>query len=90
MEIAYMNKLIVQSPNLRDPDGFYAALIEAHRGLSDRDSELLNARLVLILANQIGEPGVLAEALTLARGQLAPETDEEVDRRGGRLPTDAP
>jgi hypothetical protein len=88
MEIADMNKLIVESPNLRDPDGFYAALIEAHRGLSDRHSELLNARLVLILANHIGEQGILAEALTLARGQLAPEVAEEVDCQGCRLPSD--
>jgi hypothetical protein len=88
MEIADMNKLMVQSPNLRDPDGFYAALIEAHRGLSDEASELLNARLVLILANHIGEPTVLAEALTLARGRLAPEIDEEMGHRGGRLPSD--
>jgi Protein of unknown function (DUF2783) len=70
MGVAEMSECIVLSSNLRDPDGFYAALIEAHRGLSDRDSELLNARLVLILANHIGEPGVLAEALTLARGEL--------------------
>jgi hypothetical protein len=70
MGVAEMSESIVLSSNLRDPDGFYAALIEAHRGLSDRDSELLNARLVLILANHIGEPGVLAEALTLARGEL--------------------
>ena len=62
---------LIRSPNLRDPDGFYAALVDAHQGLSDEASELLNARLVLILANHIGDPAVLAEALVLARGQLA-------------------
>ena len=62
---------LIRSPNLRDPDGFYAALVDAHQGLSDEASELLNARLVLILANQIGDPAILAEALVLARGQLA-------------------
>ena len=62
---------LIRSPNLRDPDGFYASLVDAHQGLSDEASELMNARLVLILANQIGDPAILAEALVLARGQLA-------------------
>ncbi len=43
----------------------------AHQGLSDEASELLNARLVLILANHIGDPEVLQEALALARVPLA-------------------
>ena len=58
------------SPNLQDPDGFYAAYVEAHQGLSDAASELLNVRLVLILANQIGDPVLLAEALELAKSLL--------------------
>jgi hypothetical protein len=62
---------LVQSPNLRDPDGFYAALVTAHQGLSDEASELLNARLVLILANHVGDPEALSEALALARTALA-------------------
>ena len=62
---------LVRSPNLRDPDDFYAALVIAHHGLSDEASELLNARLVLILANHVGDPQVLREALALARGSLA-------------------
>jgi Protein of unknown function (DUF2783) len=62
---------LIRSPNLRDPDGFYASLVDAHQGLSDEASQLTNARLVLILANQIGDPAILAEALVLARGQLA-------------------
>lgn len=49
-----------------DPDRAYRALIEAHRGLSDEESAALNTRLVLILANHIGDPRVLAEALALA------------------------
>jgi Protein of unknown function (DUF2783) len=62
---------LIQSPNLRDPDGFYAALVTSHQGLSDEASELLNARLVLILANHIGDPQILREALALARASLA-------------------
>ena len=48
------------------PDDFYEALVEAHRGLSDEDSRLLNARLILLLANQVGDMGVLMEALAKA------------------------
>ena len=50
-----------------DPDRAYRALIEAHRDLSDAESALLNTRLVLILANHIGDLGVLEEAIALAR-----------------------
>ena len=52
---------------LPDPDAVYRALIEAHRGLSDADSAALNTRLVLILANHIGDAEVLAAAIALAR-----------------------
>ena len=70
-----MTSLVAQSPNLRDPDGFYAAFVAAHQGLSDGASELLNARLVLILANHIGDPEVLAEAIALARQGVAGEVE---------------
>ena len=48
-------------------DDFYDALVSAHGGLSDAQSELLNARLLLLLANHIGELAVLREAIALAR-----------------------
>jgi hypothetical protein len=48
-------------------DDFYEMLINTHRDLSDEQSELLNARLILLLANHIGEIETLREALTLAR-----------------------
>lgn len=53
-----------------DPDEAYRALIEAHRGLSDTDSASLNARLILILANQIGDLAALREAIALARRSM--------------------
>ena len=53
--------------NLTAPDDFYERLIATHRGLSDEESALVNAKLVLLLANHIGDPGVLAEALAAAR-----------------------
>lgn len=48
-------------------DDFYEALIDTHRDLSDEQSEALNARLILLLANQIGDISVLRQALKLAR-----------------------
>ena len=52
--------------NIPDPDGFYERLIDAHRGLSDADSAFLNARLILLLANQIGDRAILDAALEKA------------------------
>ncbi|MCT7374198.1 DUF2783 domain-containing protein [Chelativorans salis] len=49
-------------------DDFYEALLEAHKGLSFEKSAALNARLVLILANRIGDLETLSAALTAARG----------------------
>jgi hypothetical protein len=48
-------------------DAFYDALVKAHAGLTDAQSELLNARLVLLLANHVGDLAVLREAIALAR-----------------------
>ena len=53
--------------NIASPDDFYAALVEVHRGLSDEQSELVNARLILLLANHVGDIGVLREAMQRAR-----------------------
>jgi Protein of unknown function (DUF2783) len=48
-------------------DTFYDLLIQGHADLSDTQSELLNARLVLLLANHVGDLNVLQEAITAAR-----------------------
>jgi hypothetical protein len=55
------------SPNIPDPDGFYAELIGLHEGLSREESEALNARLVLVLANHVGDREILRAALAAAR-----------------------
>jgi hypothetical protein len=52
-------------------DAFYDALIAAHQGLSDEQSELFNARLILLLANHVGDLAVLREAIALARAGVA-------------------
>ncbi len=56
-------------------DDFYEALIQAHHGLSDEHSRLLNARLVLLLANHVGDLDVLAQALAVARAGVNAEGD---------------
>jgi len=52
--------------NLKEPDRFYAALIEAHEGLSKPESDAFNARLILLLANHIGDLEALLQALATA------------------------
>ena len=58
--------MLITTPNITAPDDFYEALIEAHRGLSEAESHRFNARLVLLLANHVGDPAVLREALAAA------------------------
>ncbi|MBL8376757.1 MAG: DUF2783 domain-containing protein [Burkholderiales bacterium] len=57
--------------NFSDHDAFYERLIQAHQGLSEAQSAALNARLVLLLANQIGDDALLAECIAAARKPLA-------------------
>jgi len=61
-----MATLITES-NHPSPDDFYERLIATHRGLSDEESSLVNAKLILLLANHIGDPEVLAQAMAAAR-----------------------
>ncbi len=58
------------SPNIPDPDGFYEELLATHDGLSKAQSDALNARLILILTNHIGDRAVLRSALDAARADL--------------------
>ncbi|WPB85597.1 DUF2783 domain-containing protein [Sediminicoccus rosea] len=56
------------APRLTEPDEFYAALMEAHRALDDAASRKLDAKLILLLANHIGDMTVLRQALAIAQG----------------------
>lgn len=62
--------------NFTKPDDAFRAVVEAHRGLSDAESADLDAALVLILANHIGDIGVLREAITLAKRRMI-ETNQQ-------------
>ncbi len=61
-----MNTLVTD-PNIAAPDDFYEALILLHRDLTDEQSAFVNAKLVLLLANHIGDAGVLRAAMAAAR-----------------------
>jgi Protein of unknown function (DUF2783) len=56
--------------NFADPDAAYRMIVEAHRGISDEQSAALDAALVLILANHVGDLDVLREAIALAKRRL--------------------
>ncbi len=72
-----MSKLDL-SPRLSDPDGLFEALVEAHQGLAPEASRRLDARLVLLLANHIGDVGVVREAIAVAGRGAAPDPAREL------------
>jgi hypothetical protein len=61
---------LITTPHLDAPDDFYEALIETHRDLSDDQSAMVNAKLVLLLSNHIGDLRVLREAMAIARTDI--------------------
>ncbi|WP_299625765.1 DUF2783 domain-containing protein [Pelagibius sp.] len=62
-----MNSKLIDEPNIAAPDDFYAALMDLHRDLDLEESAKVNAKLVLLLANHIGDMTVLREAIAAAR-----------------------
>ncbi len=75
---------LILEPNFKEPgkryfrdfspgDDFYQELIDTHRDLSDEQSAQVNAKLVLILSNHIGDLSVLREAMALARKGVQPD-----------------
>ena len=58
---------LILAPNLDDGDGFYDELLAAHEGLDKAASDALNARLILVLCNHVGDRDVIREALRVAR-----------------------
>jgi len=63
--------MLITTANLDDPDGAFAALIDAHRDLSHEASRKLDAKLVLLLANHIGSISVLRDAIAAAMRERA-------------------
>jgi hypothetical protein len=62
-----MNARLNVDPNVSEPDAFYEMLVDTHQDLSDEQSRMLNAQLVLLLSNHIGDLDVLREAFSIAR-----------------------
>jgi hypothetical protein len=56
--------------NIADHDAFYKELIDSQRDMNDEQAELMNAKLIIILANHIGDRGVLREAIRKAGGKI--------------------
>ena len=63
---------LILTPNLEDADTVYADLLAAHEGLSATQSAALNARLILVLVNHIGDANVVRNALAVAQTDEAP------------------
>ncbi|KAG1369053.1 hypothetical protein G6F59_018748 [Rhizopus arrhizus] len=62
--------MLITETNLSSPDDFYEALIETHRDLTNEQSQELNAALILLLANHLGDVALLREALQQARASV--------------------
>ncbi|MDN3522939.1 DUF2783 domain-containing protein [Halomonas ramblicola] len=69
------------NPNFTAPDAFYARLTDLHRDRSEAESERINVRLILLLANHIGDQAVLEEAMAIAEeGASQPPVDAAPSR----------
>jgi Protein of unknown function (DUF2783) len=72
---------LIRTPQLSDPDGFYEELVRAQRDLPDDEAQKVLAKLVLILANHVGDRQVLSEAIALAsQSRVATQTPEAAAR----------
>ena len=58
---------LIRESNFVDPDGFYEELINSQRDLTDAQAEVFQAKLLLLLANHVGDRAVLREAIEAAR-----------------------
>lgn len=67
---------LITSPNLENADDVYAALLRAHEGLSEPEMHALNARLILLLANHIGDATVIGQAIAAAGGTGREDEDD--------------
>lgn len=79
-------------PNMQDPDRFYEELLNAHDGLTTEQSFELNTRLLMLLANQIGNGAVLSKCIGVAKaaGQKAPGRQAAGQPAGGQTPRENP
>jgi hypothetical protein len=62
--------VLKREPNLASPDDVYNLIVDAHKGLDEAQCRALDARLILLLANHVGDEGVIREAIAAARAGL--------------------
>ena len=72
-----MPRALILDPAITAPDDFYEALIAAHRDLSEAESRMLDARLILLLANQVGDTDILKAAIAKAREGVTTQQNRE-------------
>lgn len=60
---------LIRTPNISDPDGFYKELMDSQREMDEAQAAAMNARLVLLLANHVGDRAALSEAIRVAAGK---------------------
>lgn len=70
-----MSKLVTDS-RFPNPDAAYQTIVDANRGLSEAESADLNVRLLLVLANHVGDLEVLEEAIAVARAAVVPKAEK--------------
>ena len=66
---------LITKPNIQNPDDFYAQLLELHENLTKPQSDALNARLILLLANHIGDRKILNQAFKIAQHSTSTHKD---------------
>ncbi|MEE9319289.1 MAG: DUF2783 domain-containing protein [Granulosicoccus sp.] len=62
-----MTNKLIKSANIPDPDGFYAELLELHEDHDKESSDAINAQLILVLCNHIGNRDILSQAFELVQ-----------------------
>lgn len=67
-----MSEKLRTESRIEDPDDFYARLIDLHEGLSSEQSQSLNSKLILLMANHIGDGDILNELLVIAHSYRPP------------------
>jgi hypothetical protein len=70
------NTMLNTDLNIAAPDDFYEALVDMHRDLTSDQSRLVNAKLILLLANHIGDVAVLRQAMARARAGIQPAAQD--------------
>jgi Protein of unknown function (DUF2783) len=75
---------LLLEPNISDPDEFYAELLALHEGRSKAESDAINARLILILANHVGDLSILRQAMETAARATGKATRDEGGSNPGK------